>query len=133
VAELELEMKELSAALSHARRGVHIAEQIRAESDLAESYRVLGEAALGLGKVEEALDACLRALEIAKNVGRDYLDEVVLTLARVCARAAETPPLRARAEEARDALQAMLTQGSIDGELRERVEISLAMVGEFLG
>lgn len=132
VAELEIEMKELAVALSHARRGVHLAEQIHARSDLAEMYRILGEAALATGKVDESLDACLRALEIAKDVGRLYLDEVVLTLARVCARAAGIPSLRPRAEEARGALQAMMTQGFLDGELRERVEISLALVGEFL-
>ena len=132
VAELEIEMKDLPAALSHARRGVHLAEQIHAESDLAEAYRIVSEAALGLDRVDEAIDTCLRALEIAKTVGKLYLDEVVLTLARACVRAAETPALRARAEGARDALQALLGQGSIDGELRERVEISLAMVGEFL-
>lgn len=132
VAELEIEMKELPVALSHARRGVHLAEQIHARSDLAEMYRILGEAALATGKVDESLDACLRALEIAKDVGRLYLDEVVLTLARVCARAAGIPSLRPRAEEARGALQAMMTQGFLDGELRERVEISLALVGEFL-
>lgn len=132
VAELEIEMNELPAALSHARRGVHLAEQIHAESDLAEMYRILSEAALGQGRVDEAIDTCLRALDIARNVGRLYLDEVVLTLARACVRAAGSPSTRARAEEAKSALQAMLTQGHIDGDLRERVEISLAMVGEFL-
>lgn len=132
VAELEIEMKDLAAALSHAKRGVSLAEQIHAESDLAEGYRILSEAALALGKVEEALTACLRALAIGKTEGRLYLDEVVLSLARITMRAAEEPALRARAEEARAALRDILTQGFLDGDLRERVEISLAMIGEYL-
>jgi tetratricopeptide (TPR) repeat protein len=136
VAELEIEMKELPAALSHARRAVHTAEQIHAESDLAEMYRVVAEAELALGKVDEAINAGLRALGIAKNVGKHYLDEVVLTLARACVRAAERAKtgsaLRGLAEQGRDELRKMLTQGTMDGELKERVELSLALMGEFL-
>src|SRR4029079_3387765 len=136
VAELEIEMRELPAALAHARRAVHTAEQIHAESDLAEMYRVVAEAALAPGKGGEAINAGMRALGIAKNVGKHYLDEVVLTLARSCVRAAEQAKkrsaLRGLAEEGRDALQMMLAQGSLDRELRERVELSLALMGEFL-
>ncbi|WP_437985173.1 AAA family ATPase [Sorangium sp. So ce117] len=136
VAEVELEMNEHAAAFEHARRAVRLAEQIHAESDLAEMYRNLGAAALGLRKVDAAMDACLNAVRIAERAGRVYLDGTVETLARVCARAAETAPegapLRARATEIQAALAAIVEQGFVDDALRERILALLTVVEPFL-
>src|SRR5262249_22978124 len=117
----------------HARRGVRLGEQIDAGSDLAEMYRNLGEASLGLDDIEAALDAGVRALDIAERAGPLCLGDAALSLARACARAAkvakEGSPLLARAMDAAKALEAALERSFTDGDMRERAEACRALLG----
>jgi class 3 adenylate cyclase/tetratricopeptide (TPR) repeat protein len=135
LAEVELRLGNVPAALTLARRSVHLGEQVSAGYDLADFCRNLSDASLASGDVEAALDAGRKALAIAETTGRVYLGDVAVSLARVCARAAEaagSDALRARAVEVAEVLRRSLSVHFGDDELRRRADECRALLARVL-
>jgi tetratricopeptide (TPR) repeat protein len=133
LAEAELQLGHVRAALEHARRATGLAEQVHAEADLPEVRRVLAGALAASGDHAAAIDWGLRALEAAEvPSARVYLADAAIALARICrdvAAGSTDEPLRERAREVARTLAARLElQADVHPRKLEECRVLLADV-----